>query len=55
METPSAAHFIYIPVAMLLGIVIGWVLGARAAKDAYMSELRRREQRTQNKEQRTAK
>jgi hypothetical protein len=46
METPSAAHFLYIPVMILVGIVIGWVLGSRAAKDAYLSELRRREQRT---------
>jgi hypothetical protein len=45
VETPSAAHFIYIPVMILVGIVIGWVLGARAAKDAYMSELRKRESR----------
>jgi hypothetical protein len=53
METPSAAHFIYIPVMILVGIVIGWMLGARAAQDAYMSELRRREQRTKDKERRT--
>jgi len=25
---PSAAHFIYIPIILLLGIVVGWVLGA---------------------------
>ena len=43
MDTPSAAHFIYIPVMILVGIVIGWVLGSRAARDAYLSELRRRE------------
>lgn len=46
METPSAAHLIYVPVSILIGIVIGWVLGSRAAKDAYMAELRRREQRS---------
>jgi hypothetical protein len=45
METPSAAHLIYIPVSILIGIVIGWVLGSRAAKDAYLSELRKREAR----------
>ncbi len=42
---PSAAHFIYIPVCVLVGIVIGWVLGGRAATDAYMSELRKRERK----------
>jgi len=46
METPSAAHLIYIPVMVLIGIVIGWVLGSRAAKDAYMAELRRRDSRS---------
>jgi hypothetical protein len=45
MEVPSAAHLIYIPVSILIGIVIGWVLGSRAAKDAYLAELRRRESR----------
>jgi hypothetical protein len=44
---PSAAHFIYIPVVVLLGVVIGWVLGSRAARDAYLVELRRRESKQQ--------
>lgn len=38
---PSAAHFIYIPGILLLGIVIGWILGSRAAADAYAARLRR--------------
>jgi hypothetical protein len=42
---PTAAHFIYIPGVLLLGIVIGWILGARAAADAYAARLRRDEQR----------
>jgi len=45
----TAAHFIFIPAVMLVGIVIGWVLGSRAAKDAYASELRRREERAQKR------
>lgn len=36
---PSAAHFIFIPSVLLIGIVIGWVLGSRAAQDAYAAEL----------------
>lgn len=43
-EMPST-HFIFIPAVMLLGIVVGWVLGSRAAKDAYAAELRKREMR----------
>jgi hypothetical protein len=39
---PTAAHFIYIPGVLVLGIVIGWILGSRAAADAYAAELRKR-------------
>jgi hypothetical protein len=42
---PTASHFIFIPVVLIIGVVIGWVLGSRAAKDAYLAELRRREDR----------
>lgn len=41
----TAGHFIFIPAVMLVGIVIGWVLGGRAARDAYGAELKRREER----------
>lgn len=37
--TPTAAHFIFIPAVLLIGVVIGWVLGSRAAQDAYAAEL----------------
>ena len=30
---------------MLVGLVFGWVLGSRAARDAYESELRKREEK----------
>lgn len=42
---PSASHFIFIPAVLLIGIVVGWILGSRAAQDAYAAELRRREAR----------
>ena len=32
---PTAAHFIFIPAVLLIGVVIGWILGSRAAHDAY--------------------
>ena len=38
---PNAAHFIYIPAILLIGIVIGWILGSRAAADAYAAQARR--------------
>jgi hypothetical protein len=39
----TAGHFIFIPAVMVVGLVIGWIMGSRAAKDAYAAELRRRE------------
>jgi hypothetical protein len=43
--TPTAAHFIFIPAVLLVGVVIGWILGSRAAQDAFASEMRKRESR----------
>jgi hypothetical protein len=45
----TAGHFIFIPSVLLIGLVIGWVLGSRAAGDAYAAELRRREERSAGK------
>jgi len=41
----GAGHFIYIPVTLFVGVVIGWVLGSRAARDAFAVEMKRREER----------
>lgn len=49
LEGMTAAHFIFIPAVLLVGIVVGWILGSRAAQDAYAAELRRREERAQRK------
>jgi hypothetical protein len=43
----TAGHFIFIPSVMLIGVIIGWVLGSRAARDAFATELKRREERSQ--------
>ena len=45
----SAAHFVLIPAVLLIGVVIGWILGSRAATDAYNAELKRREERAAKK------
>ena len=45
MADMTASHFIFIPAVLLVGIVIGWILGSRAARDAFAAELRKREQR----------
>lgn len=45
----TAGHFIFIPSVLLIGVVIGWILGGRAARDAYAVELKRREERAARK------
>jgi hypothetical protein len=48
----TSAHFILIPAVLLIGIVIGWILGGRAAADAYNADLKRREERAARKSER---
>lgn len=45
IEGMTSAHFIFIPAVLLVGMVMGWILGSRAARDAYAMELKRREER----------
>jgi hypothetical protein len=47
----GAGHFIYIPAVLFIGVVIGWILGSRAARDAFAMELKRREEREARKRQ----
>ena len=49
MGDMTGAHFIYIPSILLLGVVIGWILGSRAAADAYAAQAKR-EQAIKNRE-----
>ena len=42
----TAGHFIFIPAVLLVGIVIGWILGSRAAMDAMRSQQKRAEERS---------
>jgi len=51
MGDMTAAHFIFIPGVLLVGVVIGWILGSRAAQDAFNADLRRREERARQREQ----
>ena len=41
----TSAHLIFIPAVLLVGVVIGWILGSRAAADAYASQLRKLQDR----------
>lgn len=49
MAGMTSSHFLFIPAILLIGVVIGWVLGSRAAKDAFAVELKRREERAARK------
>ena len=49
---PTASHFIFIPAVLLVGVVIGWILGSRAAADAYASEMRKRDAKNKSASQR---
>jgi len=51
----TAGHFIFIPSVLLVGLVIGWILGSRAARDAYAAELRRRDEKAAKAASRAAK
>lgn len=41
----TSAHFIFIPTVLFVGVCLGWVLGSRAARDAYAMELKKRARR----------
>jgi uncharacterized membrane protein len=51
---PPSSHFIYIPVIFILGIVIGFVLGAKATRDALALEARKAAEREERKARRAA-
>lgn len=42
---PTAAHVIYIPAMLMLGVVLGYILGSRAARDALLADQARKEAR----------
>jgi hypothetical protein len=46
----TAGIFIFTPAVLFVGIVIWWILGMRAAQDAYAAELRRREEKAARKQ-----
>jgi hypothetical protein len=44
-DNMTSAHFVLIPAVLLIGVVIGWILGSRAAQDAYAMEMKKRDSR----------
>jgi hypothetical protein len=41
MHGPGPEHFIFIPGVLLIGIVVGYILGTRSARDAIEKKRRR--------------
>ena len=50
MDLPNSSHFIYIPVVLILGLVLGFIMGARSTREA----IRLQEERAQARERRKA-
>ena len=41
MNLPGPEHLIFIPGVLLIGVVIGWILGGRAARDQIEAKRKR--------------
>ncbi len=54
MDLPPSSHFIYIPAVLILGIIVGFIMGSRATRDAYALEQRHAENRARRKAERAA-
>jgi hypothetical protein len=54
MDLPSSAHFIYIPGVLILGLVLGFIWGARVTREAFVLEQKRLEERARRKAERAA-
>jgi hypothetical protein len=52
---PSSAHFIFIPTVLLLGVVLGFILGAKATRDAYALEEKKAAERLERAAKRAAR
>ena len=51
---PTSAHFIYIPAIFVIGIVLGFILGSKATRDAFALEQRKADERAARKAAREA-
>jgi hypothetical protein len=51
---PPSSHFIYIPVMFVLGIVLGFILGGRATRDAIALEQKKLQEREARRSAREA-
>jgi hypothetical protein len=54
IAAPPSSHFIFIPVVLVLGIVIGFMMGSRATRDAFRLEQRKVAEREERRAKRQA-
>ena len=54
IAAPPSSHLIFIPVVLLLGIVIGFMMGSRATRDAFRLEQRKAAEREERRVRRQA-
>jgi hypothetical protein len=52
---PPSSHFIYIPVMFVLGIVLGFIMGSKATRDAIAFEQRKATEREARRAAREAR
>jgi hypothetical protein len=55
LQVPPSSHFIFIPVVLVLGVVLGFLLGARATREAFHLEERRKTEKEARRAARAAK
>ncbi len=51
---PPSSHFIYIPAMLILGVVLGFIWGAKATSEAVRLEQKRLDDRARRKAERAA-
>lgn len=52
---PTSGHLIFIPAVLLIGIIIGFIFGSRAAADRFNLERKRDEERARARAERAAR
>ena len=55
MGIPPSSHFIYIPTILILGLVLGFIMGARSTREAIRLDQERADARARRKAERADK
>ena len=55
LGVPSSAHFIFIPVVLIMGVVLGFIMGSKATRDAYALEEKKAAERLERAAKRAAR